>query len=56
MSKRTRQELANLSFGEKLKILEQLRELSREVASFGLRKRPPQDRNGLRKRPPLFES
>lgn len=41
MSKETRQELASLSFGEKLRILEKLRELSREIASFGLRKSPP---------------
>jgi hypothetical protein len=41
MSKETRRALAKLSFTEKIKILEQLREMSREVAAFGLRKKPP---------------
>lgn len=39
MSKERRKALARLSFTEKVKRLEQLRELSKEVAGFGLRKR-----------------
>ena len=38
MKQERRKALARLSFTEKLKILEQLREMDREVAAFGLRK------------------
>jgi hypothetical protein len=40
MSKERRKALARLSFTEKLKILEQLRAMSKEVAGLGLRKKP----------------
>jgi hypothetical protein len=45
MSKETRKALARLSFTEKLKILEQLRAMSKEVAAFGLRKKPSQTKS-----------
>ena len=39
MSKERSKALARLSFTEKLRILEQLRAMSKEVAGFGLRKK-----------------
>ena len=41
MKQEKRKALARLSFTEKLEILEQLREMDREIAAFGLRKVKP---------------
>jgi hypothetical protein len=42
MNKERSKALARLSFTEKLKIMEQLRAMSKEVAAFGLRKKSSQ--------------